>query len=57
MQYYTDQHGHRNSPVAQHFEPKANRLALRLSRELGISVDHATAAVVANNACKEAGDD
>jgi hypothetical protein len=57
MEHYTAEHDHRNYHVVQRFEPKANRLALRLSRELGISIDHATAAVAANNACKEPCDD
>ena len=57
MEHYTTKQVHRNSLEAQPFELKANRLALRLSRELGISIDHATAAVAANNASKEASDD
>ena len=57
MEHYTTEHDHRNSLVAQRFEPKPNRLALRLSRQCGISIGHATAAVAVNNAYKEARDD
>ena len=48
MKDYNKDNGGRNSD-----DQNANRLARRLSREFGISIDHAIAVVAANDACKE----
>jgi hypothetical protein len=50
MRVYNKDNDGRNSD-----DQNANRLARRLSREFGISIDHAIAVVVANGACKEPG--
>jgi hypothetical protein len=50
VQVYNKDNDRRNSD-----DENAYRLARRLSREYGISVNHAIAVVAANCACKEQG--
>jgi hypothetical protein len=57
MKHYTDEADARNSAVVYAAQKTASRLALRLNRELGISIHHAMAAVEANGAGKEKYDD
>lgn len=57
MHTYTETHSGGNTPQQDYRKPVPNRLAQRLHLKLGISLEHAIAAVAANNASKESRDE
>lgn len=57
MQTYTETNSGGNTLQLNYRKSPRNRLAQRLHIKLGISLAHAIAAVAANNASKEGGDE
>ncbi len=57
MKHYTNEADNRNTTIVDSAKKNASRLALRLSREFGISIHHAMTAVEANGVGKEKYDD